>query len=110
MNRKILVIATAGMLLAAGLLAGRGIIGVSAQNEPALITIDYPLNGSVFPPDMAPPTFQWRDTAPNADSWQVEVNFADGSAPLLVSSKGELDAHRRNRPARRFRHQQAARA
>jgi tetratricopeptide (TPR) repeat protein len=89
MNRNIFVFTTAGILLAAGLLAGRGILGVNAQNELARITIDYPLNGSVFPPDMAPPTFQWRDTAPNADSWQIEISFADGSAPLLVSSKGE---------------------
>ena len=90
MNRNIFVFTTAAILLAAGLLAGRGIRGVSAQNEPARIAIDYPLDGSVFPPDMAPPTFQWRDTAPNADSWQIEVSFADGAAPLLVSSKGEL--------------------
>jgi hypothetical protein len=55
MNRKIVATLAAGILLAAGLLAGRGIRGVNAQNEPARIEIDYPLNGSVFPPDMAAP-------------------------------------------------------
>ena len=90
MNRKIVATLAAGILLAAGLLAGRGIRGVNAQNEPARIAIDYPLDGSVFPPDMAPPTFQWRDSAPSAGSWQIEISFADGTAPLLVLSKGEL--------------------
>jgi tetratricopeptide (TPR) repeat protein len=53
------------------------------------IDIDYPMEGSVFPPDMAAPTFLWRDNAPDADSWQVDISFADGSAPLHVNSKGE---------------------
>jgi tetratricopeptide (TPR) repeat protein len=89
MNRNIVSTLVAGTFLAVGLLAGRGILGVNAQNEPAQITVDYPLNGSLFPPDMAAPLFQWRDSAPNAASWQIEITFADGSAPLLVSSKGE---------------------
>jgi tetratricopeptide (TPR) repeat protein len=38
---------------------------------------------------MAPPTFQWRDSTPNVDSWQIEISFTDGSAPLRISSKGE---------------------
>jgi tetratricopeptide (TPR) repeat protein len=89
MNRNIVATLAAGIFLAGGLLAGRCILGVKAQNEPAQITVDYPLNGSLFPPDMAAPLFQWRDTAPNASSWQIEVAFADGFAPLLVASKGE---------------------
>ena len=59
---------------------------------------------------MAPPMFQWRDAAPDADSWQIEVSFADGSAALHVSSKGEPMRIGADRSARRFRHQQAARA
>jgi tetratricopeptide (TPR) repeat protein len=78
-----------GGLLAAGLLAGLGMTGAGALDQPAAITVDYPLNGSLFPPDMVPPTFLWRDPAPNAESWQIEVSFADGSAPLHVQSKGE---------------------
>ncbi len=76
-------------LLWAALLAGLGLAGVWAGNEPERITIDYPLDGSVFPPDMAAPTFLWRDPAPNADSWQIDVSFANGVAGIHVSSKGE---------------------
>ncbi len=60
-----------------------------AAEMPAPITVDYPLNGSIFPPDMAAPTFQWRDPAQAAKRWEITVAFADGSPALHVSSKGE---------------------
>jgi tetratricopeptide (TPR) repeat protein len=60
-----------------------------ATNAPAGITVDYPLNDSVFPPDMEAPTFQWRDAAEGAESWEIEVAFGDGSPALHVTSKGE---------------------
>src|ERR1039458_6229019 len=67
---------------------GRRVAG--AGDQPAHISIDYPLTNSIFPPDFAPPTFQWRDPAGNADSWQIDVVFANGSVPLHLTSKGEL--------------------
>ena len=76
-------------LLGAALLAGLGLAGVRAGNEPERITIDYPLDGSVFPPDMAAPTFLWRDPAANVSSWQIDVSFGDGSPGIRVTSKGE---------------------
>jgi tetratricopeptide (TPR) repeat protein len=60
-----------------------------AQNGTAPIVIDYPADGSVFPPDMAAPTFLWRDPAPGAVSWRIDVSFADGSAAIHVTAKGE---------------------
>jgi tetratricopeptide (TPR) repeat protein len=53
------------------------------------LTIDYPNQGSLFPPDIAAPTFLWRDATPNLTGWQIEVAFADG-LPIRVQSKGEL--------------------
>jgi tetratricopeptide (TPR) repeat protein len=81
----------AGVLcaIAAVLVAGVGLVNVKAGNLPARISIDYPLNGSVFPPDMAAPTFLWRDPAAAADSWQIDIAFANGSAPMHLQSKGE---------------------
>jgi Flp pilus assembly protein TadD len=89
MNRKIFAVVAAGLLLAWGIVVGRGIRAVSAQNEPAPITIDYPLDGSLFPPDMAQPTFEWRDATANAALWQIEIAFADGASPLQLTAKGE---------------------
>lgn len=60
-----------------------------AAEAPSNIVVDYPLNRSIFPPDMAAPTFQWRDAAKEARRWEITVAFADGSPALHVTSKGE---------------------
>jgi hypothetical protein len=70
-------------------LGGLGMRAVWAGHEPERITIDYPLNGSVIPPDMASPTFMWRDPAEAAQTWQIEVSFANGAAPMHLTSRGE---------------------
>ncbi len=53
------------------------------------IIVDYPDERSIFPPDMAPPTFLWRDTAEDTTAWQVDIAFADGSPEVHVTSRGE---------------------
>jgi tetratricopeptide (TPR) repeat protein len=80
---------SAGCVLIAGLLAIMQRHLVAAKEEPNRITIDYPLNGSMFPPDIAPPTFLWRDPAPAADLWRIDVDFGKGLAPMHVESRGE---------------------
>jgi Flp pilus assembly protein TadD len=66
----------------------------SASSESAVapkvgaLVVDYPVRGSVFPPEFPPPTFQWRDES-GAVSWQVEVTFADGSPKVRAQSLGE---------------------
>jgi len=55
----------------------------------ALITIDYPADGSIFPPELSPPTFLWRDAEAHATYWRIEVQFAGGAARLQVKSSGE---------------------
>ena len=41
------------------------------------VTVTYPLNGTLFPPDIAAPTFVWDDTTGNVASWSVLVRLAD---------------------------------
>jgi len=53
------------------------------------ITIDYPLDESIFPPEITPPTFMWRDAAENATHWQIDIAFADGTVGVDVQSGGE---------------------
>jgi len=55
----------------------------------AQITIDYPVDGSVFPPEITPPTFIWHDGAPNATHWRIAVSFTDGSVGMHLPSSGE---------------------
>ncbi|HUV69986.1 MAG TPA: hypothetical protein VMW15_10020, partial [Terracidiphilus sp.] len=58
----------------------------NAEHSSAAITIDYPQNGSIFPPGITPPTFIWRDSA--ATSWQIAVSFADKAPALHARSSG----------------------
>jgi tetratricopeptide (TPR) repeat protein len=51
------------------------------------ISIDYPEDGSIFPPGITPPTILWRD--PSATEWTIEIAFADRSSSILIHNKGE---------------------
>ena len=39
------------------------------------LTIDYPHDGTIVPPEIVPLTFLWHEPAPQADTWLVEVAF-----------------------------------
>jgi len=54
-----------------------------------VLTIDYPQSGSIFPAEITPPTFIWRDGDAAADRWRIDIAFSDGSKPLHVESHGE---------------------
>ncbi len=74
------------LLSGAGLSAAPG--GDSAPA--ARITIDYPLDGSVFPPEITPPTILWRDASPTAKHWVVVVSFAGHASEIRVEVPGEM--------------------
>ena len=82
-------------LLVAGI-AGAGsfilLRGAAPQASPgrlAVITVDYPAEGSVFPPEITPPTFLWRDAAANVTSWTIDIAFPDRAPAIQVKSSGE---------------------
>ena len=60
-----------------------------AHGQAAGVTIDYPEDGSIFPPEITPPTFRWRDGAQGVISWRIEISFGDGSPPICTTSAGE---------------------
>lgn len=64
----------------------------NAQSAPATtaIAIDYPLQGSVFPPEITAPTFLWHDSNPAAARWAVEVSFAGNRRRMRFETNGEL--------------------
>jgi tetratricopeptide (TPR) repeat protein len=53
------------------------------------ITIDIPVNGTIYPPDLIPPEFAWRDSNPAATVWRVEVLFGEKARPIQVWAAGE---------------------
>jgi tetratricopeptide (TPR) repeat protein len=61
---------------------------VQAASEPG-ITVDYPRDGSIFPPEITPPTFLWRQGDAGAKTWQIDVTFSDGAKPIHTASQGE---------------------
>lgn len=90
---KLLLITVAGALIvfcAVGKLnANHSPAGDNPNASHAVITIDYPSNQTLFPPDLAPPTFQWRDPDSAATVWRINVVFADHSSPIEIKSNGE---------------------
>jgi tetratricopeptide (TPR) repeat protein len=60
----------------------------AGQNSTAAIIIDYPQNDSIFPPEITPPTFIWRDNSKGVRRWRIEVRFNDGAPPVRTESSG----------------------
>ena len=61
-----------------------------ASSAPAAaITIDYPAAGALFPSEITPPVFLWRDTSPTARVWVIDVSFRDHSHRIQAKSRGE---------------------
>ena len=58
-------------------------------SKAAAITVDYPEDGSIFPAEITPPTFLWRDASDVTSVWTIDVEFSDGSAGIHARSAGE---------------------
>ncbi|MCE5308229.1 MAG: hypothetical protein LLG20_11370, partial [Acidobacteriales bacterium] len=84
MNRHRAGTLTIAFVLLAALTAPEG-----RSTAVPLIMIDYPAEGSIFPPEITPPTFLWRDTAPGATVWKISIRVAGATAPIEVMSRGE---------------------
>ncbi|MBN2130427.1 MAG: PD40 domain-containing protein, partial [Sedimentisphaerales bacterium] len=46
------------------------------------IAVTYPVDGTVFPPEMVAPTMQWQDENPRCEGWLIRVEFPDGATAL----------------------------
>jgi tetratricopeptide (TPR) repeat protein len=59
----------------------------AAPEEPAArLEIDYPLDGTLFPPEIVAPTFVWRDENAGVGRWEIVLRFADRDEPLRYES------------------------
>jgi Flp pilus assembly protein TadD len=89
------VVAAAALLCALALLGGAGVLRAHGGNPDtgsgslAKITVDYPLEGSIFPPEITPPTFLWRDSGEAAKHWVVEVSFGGHAKNIRLEVPGE---------------------
>jgi hypothetical protein len=78
------------------LVSGAGIWPYSARfhaqaaSPGAKIEIDYPQEGSIFPPEIISPTFLFHDRSETAKRWVIEVSFANHSNGTRVEAAGEF--------------------
>lgn len=61
---------------------------LASPRDEGRIAVDYPEEGSVFPPDFAPPLFQWLDPNAEATVWRIEVKFAERGPHIREWSDG----------------------
>lgn len=74
--------------LSAGSLTGEHLIPSGAPAT--TIMIDYPEDGSIFPPDIIAPTFFWRDSNGSITTWRIDVTFSNGAKPIHINTRGDL--------------------
>ncbi len=53
------------------------------QSEYSGLTIRYPLDETLFPPEIIAPTFRWKDDSAGSDTWLITIEFQD--------DKGRMD-------------------
>ena len=53
----------------------------------AEIMADYPLNGTVFPPEIPPPTFRWVNLDAGTDRWLLSFEFKDDLGRMNFQTK-----------------------
>ncbi len=54
---------------------------------PGGLSVEYPLDGTVFPPELPPPEFRWRCRRQDVQRWIVRVAFSDGGAEMRFETR-----------------------
>jgi len=52
--------------------------------EYSRLTIQYPLDGTLFPPDICPPVFRWKDDNGDCDTWLVSIESETGAERINI--------------------------
>ncbi len=64
------------------------VLAALAQATPArAVVIEYPLDGTLFPPEISAPTIRWRDEDFHSDLWLVTLEFVDGQGRIDCFSR-----------------------
>ncbi len=61
--------------------------GYNEQSSYAQIMVDYPLNDTVFPPEIPPPTFRWINLDVGSDRWLLSFEFKDKLGRMNFQTK-----------------------
>ena len=63
------------------------------------LVIEQPLDETLFPPEIAPPLFRWKDDDARSDLWLVTIEFPDGGGASILLC-GSLNGGRGHRSGR----------
>jgi tetratricopeptide (TPR) repeat protein len=92
----ILLAAASGLLVEVAAEGAKEPVAVPAYLKPVPmeastsgISIDVPLNNTIYPPDIIPPQFAWRDDNPTVTVWRIEILFGEKVRPIQSWSAGE---------------------
>ncbi len=55
---------------------------LARATPPGRLLIEYPLEGTLFPPEISAPTIHWKDEDVRADLWLVTIEFSDGQGRI----------------------------
>ncbi|MBL7154319.1 MAG: PD40 domain-containing protein [Phycisphaerae bacterium] len=58
------------------------------------IVVDYPFEGSIFPPEIVAPRFLWHDDAEGVGLWLVDISFDTGPHHIYALTAGQLPERR----------------
>jgi len=62
--------------------ARKVLASLAKATPPGHVTIEYPLEGTLFPPEISAPAFRWKDDGSRANLWLVTIEFTDGYGRL----------------------------
>jgi tetratricopeptide (TPR) repeat protein len=65
------------------------VVAASPVSVSPSITVDYPEEESIFPPEITPPTFIWHDSCANVKKWRIDIAFEGDSKQIHALSVGE---------------------
>jgi tetratricopeptide (TPR) repeat protein len=55
---------------------------LAQATPPGRLVIEYPLEGTLFPPEIGAPAVRWKDGNGRADQWLVTIEFPDGGGRI----------------------------
>ncbi len=66
------------------------ISNLKQEGTPGKLSITYPSDGTIFPPEIVPPTFIWDETDQRANKWLVIVDFNNENGRITVFTEKKI--------------------
>jgi len=64
------------------------VMAFAEAGAPGRLTIQYPLDETLFPPEIPPPSFRWKDDDPRSDLWLVMIEVDNGARKIYALAEG----------------------